>query len=81
MEVTVGGFKRTVISAWEISVSIDKLRQLTAKLQDRTQNESAILQGVMPLLAEVVHELANLETMVGAIERRLEKLEDTTRQA
>jgi hypothetical protein len=62
-------------------MSIDKLRDLAMKLQshENTVTKDADrpeeIRLIVPLLIEAVHEFANLETMVGALERRLQRLE------
>jgi hypothetical protein len=59
---------------------MEKLRSLVAKLEDGVQDQPEFASVALPLLTEIVHELANMETMVGAIERRLEKLESGERR-
>jgi hypothetical protein len=60
-------------------MGINKLRELTSQLQKVASANDAgsldQLRVITPLLVEVVHEVANLETMISALERRLEKLE------
>jgi hypothetical protein len=62
-------------------MGIDKLRDLVAQLQmngdaaAKAGEKPDALRIIAPLLVEVAHELANLETMVGALERRLDRLE------
>jgi hypothetical protein len=60
-------------------MGIKKLRELATQVESyavtgKPTNE--LLSLIAPLLLEVVHEFANLETMVAALERRLDKLEN-----
>jgi hypothetical protein len=58
-------------------MGIKKLRELATQMETKLADApDGQLSLIAPLLLEAVHEFANLETMVGALERRLEKLEN-----
>jgi hypothetical protein len=62
-------------------MSLTTLRQLAEALRDSERQvgpdrgRPQELRVLSPLVLEAVHEIVNLETMIAALERRLEKLE------
>jgi hypothetical protein len=71
----------------EVAHVAKNLRRLADALRDHEEgicsdtNRAADLRLLSPIVLETVHEIVNLETMIGALERRLQKLEASSKHS